>query len=418
MPGVGRYLEAGGLSRAPSCTISSRLRPRAVSPILESFKKVHGMVKVLFIDDDPKAHATLRLVLPEPYVLHSAYTGAQGVEAVAGEGPDVVLLDINLPDMDGVHALRQIVARPLAPPVVMLTALSQPRVVKESILAGACDYIVKPFDTPELLGTLRTAIAGADARRTAAGEASGGLMDDMIGESAAMRDLKELIARYAASNSPVLVLGESGSGKERAARLIHEASRRRDGPYIALNCGALPDTLLQSELFGAEKGAFTDAVSRPGSFERADGGTLFLDEIGEMSAAAQASLLRVIEQKELTRVGGTRTIPLNVRVVSASNRDLKADVSDGRFRSDLFYRLGVLPIRIPPLRERQCDIPLLAVHFLAALGHQHMTLSVPAREILLSHPWPGNIRELRSVMERAVIAADCGEIRPAHLIFD
>jgi DNA-binding NtrC family response regulator len=376
------------------------------------------MVKVLFIDDDPKAHATLRLVLPEPYVLHSAYTGAQGVEAVAGEGPDVVLLDINLPDMDGVHALRQIVARPLAPPVVMLTALSQPRVVKESILAGACDFIVKPFDTPELLGTLRTAIAGADARRTAAGEASGGLMDDMIGESAAMRDLKELIARYAASNSPVLVLGESGSGKERAARLIHEASRRRDGPYIALNCGALPDTLLQSELFGAEKGAFTDAVSRPGSFERADGGTLFLDEIGEMSAAAQASLLRVIEQKELTRVGGTRTIPLNVRVVSASNRDLKADVSAGRFRSDLFYRLGVLPIRIPPLRERQCDIPLLAVHFLAAMGRQHVTLSVPAREILRSHPWPGNIRELRSVMERAVIAADGGEIRPAHLIFD
>jgi DNA-binding NtrC family response regulator len=376
------------------------------------------MVKVLFIDDDPKAHATLRLVLPEPYVLHSAYTGAHGVEAVVSEGPDVVLLDINLPDMDGVHALRQIVSRPLAPPVVMLTALSQPRVVKESILAGACDYIVKPFDTPELLGTLRTAIAGADARRTAAGEASGGLMDDMIGESAAMRDLKELIARYAASNSPVLVLGESGSGKERAARLIHEASRRRDGPYIALNCGALPDTLLQSELFGAEKGAFTDAVSRPGSFERADGGTLFLDEIGEMSAAAQASLLRVIEQKELTRVGGTRTIPLNVRVVSASNRDLKADVSAGRFRSDLFYRLGVLPIRIPPLRERQCDIPLLAVHFLAAMGRQHVTLSVPAREILRSHPWPGNIRELRSVMERAVIAADGGEIRPAHLIFD
>ena len=376
------------------------------------------MVKVLFIDDDPKAHATLRLVLPEAYVLLSAYTGAQGVEAAAREGPDVVLLDIGLPDMDGLGALRQIAARPLAPPVVMLTALSQPRVVKESILAGACDYIVKPFDTPELLGTLRTAVAGSDARRIAAGEATAGLMDDMIGESAAMRDLKELIVRYAASDSPVLVLGESGTGKERAARFIHEASRRRQGPYNALNCGALPDTLLQSELFGAEKGAFTDAVSHPGSFERADGGTLFLDEIGEMSAAAQASLLRVIEQKELTRVGGTRTIPLDVRVVSASNRDLKADVSAGRFRPDLFYRLGVLPIRIPPLRERQCDIPLLAVHFLASMGRQQVTLTVPGREMLLSHPWPGNVRELRSVMERAVIAANGGEIRPAHLMFD
>ena len=243
-------------------------------------------------------------------------------------------------------------------------------------------------------------------------------MQEMIGESAGMQELKELIRRYAPSNSPVLVLGESGTGKERAARLIHDASRRRDGPYVAVNCGAIPATLLESELFGAEKGAFTDAVSRPGSFERADGGTLFLDEIGEMSPAAQASLLRVIEQKELTRVGGTRTIALDVRVVSASNRELKQDVSAGRFRADLFYRLGVLPIRVPPLRERPADIPLLAVHFLERLGTASRTLGGGARERLLAHPWPGNIRELRSVMERAVLAADGGEIRPCHLLFD
>ena len=376
------------------------------------------MVRVLFIDDDPLAHETLRLILPDPYLVESAYTARQGVEAAARGGPDVVLLDINLPDMDGLRALRQIAALPLAPPVVMLTALSEPRVVKESILAGACDYIVKPMEAAEILGTLRVAVAGADARRMAAGEATDALMQGMIGESPGMRELKTLILRYAPSDSPVLVLGESGTGKERAARLIHDASRRRGGPYVAVNCGALTETLLESELFGAEKGGFTDAVSRPGSFERADGGTLFLDEIGEMSPAAQARLLRVIEQKEVTRVGGTRTISLDVRVISATNRNIKEEVPAGRFRADLFYRLGVLPIRIPPLRERRADIPLLAVHFLRQLGKTHPAISEEARDRLLAHDWPGNIRELRSVMERAALAADGGEIGPRHLLFD
>ena len=376
------------------------------------------MVKVLLVDDDTQAHATLRLILPDTYSVLSAYTARQGVEAAAREAPDVVLLDISLPDMDGLKALRQIASRPLAPPVVMLTAMTQPRIVKEAILAGACDYIVKPIAAAEILGTIRIVVAGAAARRAAMGEPSDGLMQGMIGESAGMRELKTLILRYAPSESPVLVLGESGTGKERAARLIHDASRRRQGPYVALNCGALPETLLESELFGAEKGGYTDAVTRPGSFERADGGTLFLDEIGEMSPAAQASLLRVIEQKELTRVGGTRSIPLDVRVVSASNRNIKADVAAGRFRADLFYRLGVLPVHVPPLRERREDISLLAVHFLCALGKEDPAISAAAREKLLAHPWPGNIRELRSVMERAALAADGGEIRPCHLLFD
>jgi len=376
------------------------------------------MVKVLLVDDDPAAHETLRLVLPDSFVLLSAYTARQGVEAASRGGPDVVLLDIALPDGDGLHALRQIAARPLPPPVVMLTALSNPRMVKEAILAGACDYIVKPIDAVELLGTLRTAVAGADARRALADEVSGTLLQEMVGESAGMREVKQLILRYAPSNSPVLVLGESGTGKERAARLIHEASRRRNGPCVAVNCGALPETLLESELFGAEKGAFTDAVSRPGSFERADGGTLFLDEVGEMSPSAQASLLRVIEGRELTRLGGTRPVPLNVRVVSASNRDLKAEVAVGKFRADLFYRLSVLPIRVPPLRERREDIPLLAVHLLRELGGRDAVLGPGTRERLLSHPWPGNIRELRSVMERAALAAGGGEILPGHLCFD
>jgi DNA-binding NtrC family response regulator len=376
------------------------------------------MVKVLFIDDEPAAHKTLELILPDPYVLISAYSARHGMEVVGRDGPDVVLLDINLPDRDGIALLREIQSRHCPPPVIMLTALSEPRLVKEALIAGACDYIVKPIDAGELLGTLRTAVTGADTRRAASSENADALMRGLIGESPGMRELKELIRRYAPSDSPVLVLGESGTGKERAARLIHDASRRRDGPCVAVNCGAIPDTLLESELFGSEKGAFTDAVSRPGSFERADGGTLFLDEVGEMSPAAQASLLRVIEQKELTRVGGTHSIPLDVRVVSASNRELKLDMSAGRFRADLFYRLGVLPIRVPPLRDRAGDIPLLAVHFLGQLGTPSRTLSEGARERLLAHPWPGNIRELRSVMERAVLAADGGEIRPCHLLFD
>jgi len=374
------------------------------------------MVKVLFVDDDVRAHKTLEMVLPDPYVLISCYTATQGIETAARESPDVVLLDITLPDRDGIAALREIVARPSAPPVVMLTALSDPRLVKEAILGGACDYIVKPYDLRELLGTLRTAVAGADARRLA--RSRGLPLDGLIGESACILEVKELILRYAPSDSPVLVLGESGTGKELAARLVHEASRRNGKPFVALNCGALPDSLVETELFGSEKGAYTDAVSRAGSFEQAQGGTLFLDEVGEMTPAAQVRLLRVIEQKELTRVGGTRPIQIDVRVVSATNRDLKAETGRGGFRADLYYRLGVLPVRMPALRERPEDIPLLALHFLARNGSGGRELTDGARQKLNSHPWPGNIRELRNVMERAALAAVDGPVEARHVILD
>jgi DNA-binding NtrC family response regulator len=376
------------------------------------------MVKVLFIDDDPRAHETLDLVLPDLYTLASAYAAGQGIEAATRDPPDVVLLDINLPDMDGIAALRRIVALPDAPPVVMLTGLTEPRVVKEAILAGACDYIVKPYELKELLGTLRTAVAGSDQRRAARCAGSEGMMDGLIGESAGMREAKGLILRYAPSDSPVLITGESGTGKEMAARLIHAASRRRPGPFVAVNCGALPESLIETELFGAEKGAFTDAVPRSGSFERASGGTLFLDEIGEMPAAAQTRLLRIIEEKELTRVGGTRVVPVDVRVVSATNRDLKSETATGGFRADLFYRLGVLPIHMPPLREHPADIPLLAAHFMAQRKGKRLKLSSGAELRLLSHPWPGNIRELRNVLERAALAATGSVIQTRDLSFD
>jgi DNA-binding NtrC family response regulator len=382
------------------------------------------VVKVLFVDDDPGAHKVLAHVLPPAYTLLPARTGQEGLEAVAREDPDVVLLDIGLPDMDGMEVLRAILARPSAPPVVMLTAQSGVRMVKEAIQAGANDYIVKPYAVEALRGTLAAAVRAREACDpvTAAvvqlptpGEPG---LEEMLGEAGAMGEVRRLIRRYGPACSPVLVLGETGTGKELAARALHGASPRRAGPLVAVNCAALPESLLETELFGCERGAFTDATSRPGSFERADGGTLFLDEVGELSAGAQARLLRALEAKEITRVGGTRSVPVDVRIVSATHRDLKVDARDGRFRDDLYWRLSVLPIRMPALRERPSDICLLALHFLARCGRPGARLSPDAREKLASHPWPGNVRELRNVMERAALAAPGQGVRACDILFD
>jgi DNA-binding NtrC family response regulator len=375
------------------------------------------MVKVLFVDDDPGAHKLLLHILPRAYTLLSARTGQEGLEAAAREAPDVVLLDIDLPDIDGIAVLRELAARPLAPPVVMLTGLSSVRLVKEAIQAGACDYVVKPYGAEALLGTLAAALRGADARRRLP-SAEPSVLEELIGETAGIREAKELILRYGPVDCPVLVRGESGTGKELVARALHRASPRCDRPLVAVNCGALPEALVETELFGSEKGAFTDAVARPGSFERADGGTLFLDEVGELSPRAQTGLLRVLEEKELTRVGGTRPIPVDARVVSATNSDLKAEVREGGFREDLYWRLAVLPISVPPLRDRKEDIPLLAAHFLALRGQQRASIAADASDRLIAHPWPGNIRELRNVMERAVLSAGGGTIRARDIQFD
>jgi DNA-binding NtrC family response regulator len=363
------------------------------------------MVKVLFVDDDPQAHKTLQAVLPGAYTLVSAFTGRDGETAAARERPDVVLLDIGLPDIDGIEVLKRLASKVDAPPVIMLTALSDVKPVKEAILAGARDYIVKPYKLAELEGTIRRAVRFADTRPLAKAIGAGDI-PEIVGESAPIRSAKTLILRYAASDSPVLIQGESGTGKELAAKSLHGASRRSAESFVALNCGALPESLLETELFGSEKGAYTDAVARPGSFERANGGTLFLDEIGELSLRAQTRLLRVLEEKTLTRVGGSRPVESDVRIVSATNRDLKTEVKKGVFREDLYYRLSVLPVRMPPLRERQEDIPLIAFHLLSILTRKECFLTDGARGRLISHAWPGNVRELRNALERSLLA--CG----------
>ena len=321
------------------------------------------MVRVLFIDDDPRAQATLSMILAGRYTLLAACSAAEGLRALHDQDPDVVLLDIDLPDRDGLSLLEDIVSLPSPPPVIMLTAYGEVDFVKRAVLAGAFDYLLKDFSLKALDGMLQRAVQYADRRRGPQAEADPEALAGMIGESPPMRELKRLITCYAASDAPVLLLGESGSGKELAGAALHRLSPRRSGPWVPVNCGAIPDTLLESELFGSERGAFTDAVSRPGCFERANRGTIFLDEIGELAPAAQVKLLRVLESQELVRVGGTTTVRLNLRVIAATNKDLHREVERERFREDLYYwnsPISWTPSNAPALRfEGVSDTPSL-----------------------------------------------------------
>jgi DNA-binding NtrC family response regulator len=374
------------------------------------------MVRVLFIDDDPKAQATLAMVLEDSYTVLPALTAAEGLSLLAEREPDVVLLDIDLPDRDGLDLLEELLARPAPPPVIMLTAYGEVQFVKRAIQAGAYDYILKPWKKAQLEGTLRQAVQHADLRRATAPGQDAEVLAGLVGESPAMRELKGLIVRFAAADAPVLILGESGSGKELAAAALHRLSPRRDGPLVPVNCGAIPGTLMETELFGSERGAYTDAVSRPGCFERANRGTIFLDEIGELAPEAQVKLLRVLESKELVRVGGSEPVRLSLRVISATNKELRREVERERFREDLYYRINVLPLRVPPLRERPEDIPLLAASLLARQGRSASCLQPDALGKLCGHTWPGNIRELGNVLERAGVVAEGGRIRARDIV--
>jgi DNA-binding NtrC family response regulator len=380
------------------------------------------MIRILFIDDDPQAQNILSTVLHDRHTVVSALTAAEGMDLLARADPDVVLLDISLPDRSGLDLLDEIVQRPVAPPVIMLTAFGEVEFVKRAVLAGAYDYILKPYTLDHLEGTIRRAVENAALRRAYLQGLRNGVNADpwaasnLVGESRALKELRALIGRFATGDSPVLIQGESGTGKELAAEAIHRLSPRKDGPFEAINCGAIPENLVEAELFGSEKGAFTDATSRAGCFERADGGTILLDEIGELPPKAQTTLLRVIEFKRVHRVGGTRAIPLNIRILSATNRDLKQEVRAGRFREDLYYRINVLFLQVPPLRDRDGDIAVLCAYFLKA-KRTDLRIHPRALEKLLSHSWPGNVRELRNVIERAAVLSEGDEIQARDIQF-
>ncbi|MFO0549155.1 MAG: sigma-54 dependent transcriptional regulator [Polyangiaceae bacterium] len=330
---------------------------------------------------------------------------------------DAVITDLRMPDMDGMALLRELHARAPEVPVVMLTAHGTVPIAVEAMRAGAADFMMKPFDRDEVLYTLDKVLAAGATSKPPPAPASA---DVSLGASAAMREVEELVKRAARTTSTVLLRGESGTGKEVVARLIHATSARAAGPFVAVNCAALPEQLLESELFGYEKGAFTGAAARkPGRVDLATGGTLFLDEIGDVPAQMQAKLLRLLQEKEYQRLGGTRTEKADVRFVAATHRDLEAMIEAGTFREDLYYRLAVVPIWLAPLRERSEDLGLLAERFAERFARENgrgpLAIAPGAHQALAAHTWPGNVRELMSVVERLVVFTDNARIEASDV---
>ena len=379
---------------------------------------------LLLVDDDEAFRKALARELGRlGYEIATADSGAAALERIAEREPDVVLLDLRLPDRDGLEVLQAIRARNAATDVIMLTGHGSIDTAIESIRAGAFDYVAKPCPLDELEVRIQRALERQSLRRRASllerGLTPPDVAASFVGESAEFRRLAELVARVAPSDSTVLITGETGSGKEMVAKLIHARSPRHGRPFVVVECAALQESLLQSELFGHERGAFTGADrAKPGLFEVAHGGTIFLDEIGEVSQATQVKLLRVLDTSTFRHVGGTAEIRVDVRVLAATNRQLPAMVKQGLFREDLFYRLSTISVEVPPLRRRAGDIGRLADHFVAVLNERYRSskrLSPRALEALERHDWPGNVRELLHAIEAAAVVCDGEEIRPEHL---
>ncbi len=381
--------------------------------------------RILVADDEESHRMMLRAVLEEEgYEMAEAADGLEAVRAVEQEPFDLILLDIRMPGLDGVETLTEI--RKISPhvPVLMMTAYASVKTAVEALKAGAFEYLIKPLDIEELKILIEKALEHYHLREEnlALKERLGDRFDfsSMIGKSRKMIEVFDLLAQVAPSDATVLILGESGTGKELVANALHQNSPRASQPFIKISCAALPETLLESELFGHEKGAFTGAVARrEGRFWAAHRGSIFLDEVGEMNATTQTKLLRVLQEKEFEPLGSTRTIKVDVRVIAATHKDLEKEVREGRFREDLFYRLNVVPVSIPPLRERKEDLPSLAIHFLTIYGEKNRKklkeISPKALDLLIRHDWPGNIRELENFIERAVIVARGEMITPADL---
>jgi DNA-binding NtrC family response regulator len=376
------------------------------------------MPRVLVVDDETGVRESLRMLLKDDCEVVTADGVDAGLQALDEMPPDLVLLDLLMPGKTGLVFLETLKERDAPPPVIVLTATKTVQTAVTAMKLGARDYVTKPFEVDALRIKVRQmldhrALAEQVVRLTDELEERTRL-GGLLGRSTAMREIFRTIERVAASNANVLIRGESGTGKELAARAIHELGSQASGPLIAINCAAIPDTLMEAELFGHERGAFTDARERRiGKFEAAAGGTLFLDEIGELAPAPQAKLLRALQERVIERVGGTESIPIDARFIAATNRDLESEVKAGRFREDLYYRIHVVPVDLPPLRERREDIQLLAERFLTRMRENAArgpaAISRAALSALERYPWPGNVRELENAVERAVTLAE-GEV--------
>jgi two-component system response regulator AtoC len=376
--------------------------------------------RVLVVDDEENLRLVLRTLLRRHgYEVETAESGEEALGMVDSFGPDVVLTDVRMPKMGGLDLLTTLKAKGNEATVIVMSAYGNMDLALEAMKAGAYDYVQKPFKPDEVVLALRKAeereLLRRENRQLRDEIRKEHRFEDILAKSQKMQDIFRTISKIAEYKTTVLVAGESGVGKELVARAIHHRSNRRGGPFVAVNCGAIPENLLESELFGHKKGAFTDAVQdRRGLFEEADGGSLFLDEIGELPLALQVKLLRVLEDEKIRRVGDTRDLKVDTRIITATHRDLTAETKAGRFREDLFYRLNVLPILVPPLRDRREDIPLLIDHFVARnngrLGTSIRGLDTESRRLLFEYAWPGNVRELENTIERAMVLAEGDQI--------
>ncbi len=378
--------------------------------------------RILIVDDDQGTLASLsRAFALVSYTALTASSAARALEKLDEEDVDAILSDVVMPEMDGIEFLSRVRTKAPDVPVILMSGQASVETAVKATRLGALDYVEKPVDLDRLLLTLRNALHVGRLQRENR-ELQTYWRDELalIGDTPALRALRALVERAAPSDVPILILGENGTGKELVARAVHDLSPRSGQPFVKMNCAAVPAELVESELFGHEKGAFSGAVSqRRGRFEQADGGTLFLDEIGDMPAAMQAKLLRVLQDGEVTRVGGTGEIKVDVRLISATNQDLDALLRDGRFRQDLYYRISTVAARVPPLRERASDVPALAEHFAAAASRRNhwkpRRLSPAAVELLAQQPWKGNVRELRNVVERALILSGSDPLEAADI---
>jgi DNA-binding NtrC family response regulator len=381
--------------------------------------------RILVIDDEKNIREVFSVLLDDHgFQIATAENGRQGLEKARLFGPDVVLLDMNLPDLPGLEVLAGLRGLQPAPGIIIITAFGTIRNAVEATKLGAYAYLEKPVDNEELLLNITRILEIQNLRRqveTLRSELTSRYrFSNIVGTSARMNSVFQLMEKISRVDGTVLVTGESGTGKELVARAIHFASPRKDGPFVVVNCGAVPRDLIESEFFGHVKGAFTDArADKTGKFEQANTGTIFLDEVGELSHDAQVKLLRALGEREIVRVGGTKTVPVDVRVIAATNKDLEAEVASGNFREDLYFRLAVLSLRLPPLRERTEDIPLLVEHFVLKyareLDKNVLAFAPGALNRLASYGWPGNVRELENVVYEAMVMAEDGWVTEAAL---